>query len=73
MAIYMPTQKRIEKMQQVAQHRMRGIIAVFEDIYDPYPPTQSVCTTNLLDQYDRVVRSFTAQGRNEFEACGLSD
>jgi len=45
----------------------------FENVYDPYPPNQTVCTTNLLDQYDRVVRSFTAQGRNEYEACGMSD
>lgn len=32
----MPTEARKQKMLSVANHRMQGVIAVFEDIYDPH-------------------------------------
>lgn len=47
---------------------------------DPYPtpnpgpyPRPVVCQTDLVDMYGRVVRSFTAPGQNEWDACSTSD
>lgn len=48
--------------------------AIKDDRRNPYPPSQSlVCQTDLVDSYGRLVRSFTAFGTNEYDACNSSD
>jgi hypothetical protein len=50
-----------------------------ESTYDPNPypnpwPTENfICQTDLIDQYNRILRSFTGRGRTEWDACGQSD
>lgn len=46
-----------------------------EEKWEPtYPPTRDVmCTTDLVDYYGSIVRSFTGTGRSEWEACAQSD
>ncbi len=39
---------------------------------NPYPRT-FVCQTDLVDYYSNVVRTFTAPGANEYDACNTSD
>ncbi len=42
----------------------------------PYPtpnPRGYICQTDLVDYYGRVVRSFTAPGASEWDACNTSD
>jgi hypothetical protein len=40
----------------------------------PFPPTgNAMCTTDLMDSYGSVLRSFTGNGRNEREACAQSE
>lgn len=38
-----------------------------------YPPAQVMCTTDLLDYYGNIVRSFSGSGRTQSEACGQSN
>jgi hypothetical protein len=43
---------------------------------NPYPtpyPTPLVCQTDLVDYYGNTLRSFTAPGSNQWEACRASD
>ena len=40
---------------------------------NPYPPARVSCTTDLVDYWGQVVRSFTGDGRSEWEACEESD
>ncbi|MDD4974017.1 MAG: hypothetical protein PHY93_06680 [Bacteriovorax sp.] len=45
---------------------------------NPYPnptpyPTPLICQTDLVDYYGRTVRSFTAPGSSEWDACNTSD
>lgn len=40
----------------------------------PYPPTTVVsCTTDLVDWYGSIIRSFSGTGYNQSEACRQSD
>jgi hypothetical protein len=40
---------------------------------NPWPAPSSVCQTDLVDQWGRVMRSFSAEGRSESDACEQSD
>lgn len=43
---------------------------------NPYPtprPNPLICQTDLVDYYGQTVRSFTAPGSSEFDACNTSD
>jgi hypothetical protein len=41
---------------------------------NPYPNPQGVvCQTDLVDYYGRLVRSFTAPGQGQYDACNASD
>lgn len=49
-----------------------------EEKYDaprpPMPPGRDlICTTDLVDYYGSIVRSFSGRGRTEYEACAQSD
>lgn len=39
----------------------------------PFPPTSVSCTTDLVDYYGSTIRSYSASGRTEYEACRQSD
>lgn len=40
----------------------------------PFPPTAMVmCTTDMVDYYGRIVRSFSGNGATQWEACNQSD
>ena len=46
----------------------------------PYPgpgpvptPTNTMCTTDLVDQFNRIVRSFAGYGRDMWQACNEAD
>ena len=40
----------------------------------PLPPTSTViCTTDLVDYYGGIVRSFTGYGQSQWDACGQSE
>ena len=40
----------------------------------PMPPQRTIiCQTDLVDYYNQTVRSFTAPGANEYDACNTSD
>jgi len=39
----------------------------------PTPPRMETCTTDLLDQFGRIVRTFTGNGRSQYDACMESD
>jgi hypothetical protein len=41
--------------------------------YYPPTPTRVTCESNLIDAYNRVLRTFTAMGSNEYEACGEAE
>ena len=41
--------------------------------YPPNPPRAIICQTDLVDYYGRTVRSFSAPGANEMDACRMSD
>ncbi|MBC7714258.1 MAG: hypothetical protein H7177_13020 [Rhizobacter sp.] len=49
----------------------------FGDIINvpPIPPTstQAMCTTDLIDLYGNVVRSFSGNGYDQYEACRQSE
>lgn len=45
-----------------------------EEKWDNRPPQRDVmCTTDMVDFYGYVVRSFTGTGRTEWDACAQSD
>jgi len=50
-----------------------------EEKYDspnrpPLPPSRDlICTTDMVDYYGSIVRSFSGTGRTEYEACAQSD
>ncbi len=63
----------------MAQSYGRYYDAICEIKYNqpnPYPrpnPNPLVCQTDMMDYYGKVVRTFSAPGATEYEACGTSD
>lgn len=40
---------------------------------DPRPPARLTCQTDLVDYWGQTIRTFTGNGRSEWEACDESD
>lgn len=52
------------------------VAPIFYPNPNPYPnpyPSQHICQTDLVDQYGRIVRSFSGYGRTDYEACNESE